>query len=338
MASLLNANVAYNTWKSYQGTLARLHKLEKKHSLDLSLPWSSSSKALNYVLALDADGLKPSSIENYLSAIKMAHKAFGFPIVIDRDILNPVLKGMDNLQEANPPRRLAVTPAILKLIRNQLKKQKWTILYKRMIWCACLFLFWSCCRSAELFAPSCSKMVASTTFRANQVGCHAGLIDGLNVNWMELTLKNTKEMKNSSKKATSVELFPTGNFLCPIDAFRKFKRIVTDWDESLPLFRIGKVFLTQKQFNCDLRLLLSEHFDYAAKSVSSHSFRAGISTAMARCGFSDEEIKLQGRWSSDAFSRYIRQARSIRLSAQKKISEAMAAISCDEPYRPIIVA
>ena len=203
----MNANISFNTWRAYRGTLSRLQKLEKKHSLDLSLPWSSSSKAINYVLALDAEGLKPSSIENYLSAFKMAHKAFGYPMVLDREIVNPVLRGMDNLCEENSQRRLAVTPAILKSIRNELKKQKWSILYKRMLWCACLFLFWSCCRSSELFAPSQSTVVASTTFTTGQADCHTGLIDGTNVNWMELTLRNTKEMKKPPLNSSRLETF-----------------------------------------------------------------------------------------------------------------------------------
>ena len=39
---------------------------------------------------------------------------------------------------------------------------------------------------------------------------------------------------------------------------------------------------------------------------NTHSFRAGMATHMALNGFSAEQIKLAGRWSSDAYRKYIR--------------------------------
>ena len=42
------------------------------------------------------------------------------------------------------------------------------------------------------------------------------------------------------------------------------------------------------------------------KSFNTHSFRSGMATHMALRGFSGEQIKLAGRWSSDAYRKYIR--------------------------------
>jgi hypothetical protein len=39
---------------------------------------------------------------------------------------------------------------------------------------------------------------------------------------------------------------------------------------------------------------------------ASHSFRIGIATTCAMKGVSDEQIKMSGRWKSDAYDRYIR--------------------------------
>lgn len=46
--------------------------------------------------------------------------------------------------------------------------------------------------------------------------------------------------------------------------------------------------------------------DLPAKLFSSHSFRIGAATSAAVRGVSDAEIRNMGRWSSDAFRRYIR--------------------------------
>ena len=62
-------------------------------------------------------------------------------------------------------------------------------------------------------------------------------------------------------------------------------------------------------------------------TVSSHSFRSGLATAMARHGYSDEEIQRQGRWASAAFLSYLKLGRSTRLQQQERLAEAMAKIA-----------
>ena len=51
----------------------------------------------------------------------------------------------------------------------------------------------------------------------------------------------------------------------------------------------------------------------------SHSFRSGVASMMGSQGFSDEEIKLVGRWSSRAFTAYTKLARTQRATMVKKL-------------------
>ena len=54
-------------------------------------------------------------------------------------------------------------------------------------------------------------------------------------------------------------------------------------------------------------------------TISSHSFRSGVASMMGSQGFSDEEIKLVGRWSSRAFTAYTKLARTQRATMVKKL-------------------
>ena len=74
---------------------------------------------------------------------------------------------------------------------------------------------------------------------------------------------------------------------------------------------------TTKDFNADLKKLLGGHIKYG--KLTGHSFRAGLATLMAQAGFEDKDIQSIGRWSSDAFKKYIKLPRLIRVNMAKKI-------------------
>ena len=55
--------------------------------------------------------------------------------------------------------------------------------------------------------------------------------------------------------------------------------------------------------------LLKEILEYCgfdSKLFNTHSFRIGRATEMVKEGYSLEQIRMAGRWSSDAFKTYIR--------------------------------
>ena len=87
---------------------------------------------------------------------------------------------------------------------------------------------------------------------------------------------------------------------------------------------------TGSAFNKDLGRFLG----YMAKdmnwSVTSHSFRSGITTSMAAAGYSDEEIMAMGRWHSSAFLRYIKTPREKRAMVAQELASRMARLAvCD---------
>ena len=57
------------------------------------------------------------------------------------------------------------------------------------------------------------------------------------------------------------------------------------------------------------------------EAVTAHSFQAGVTSTMARLGYSE---KLQGCWNSDAFLRYTKLGRTNRLRDQVKLFTSWA--------------
>ena len=80
--------------------------------------------------------------------------------------------------------------------------------------------------------------------------------------------------------------------------------------------------LTGRKFNEIVRGSLKGEVEGVEALFSSHSFRAGAASMMAAIGYSDEEIKAVGRWSSRAFMEYIKLPRTQRAEIARKLGQA----------------
>ena len=93
-----------------------------------------------------------------------------------------------------------------------------------------------------------------------------------------------------------VEIFESGNFMCPIKAFKKYKASLKyETNRNNPVFREedGKCF-TGKELNLCLDYISFE-LKIRGLNVKTHSYRAGVATMMASLGYSDEEIMASGK-------------------------------------------
>ena len=94
--------------------------------------------------------------------------------------------------------------------------------------------------------------------------------------------------------------------------------------KNYPMFTEDNgILLTGSKLNSILREAFPEFAD-GKKFLSTHSFRLGIPSEMARSGYSDAEIKIQGRWTSDSYNAYVKLGRAQRWLNQWKLSCAMA--------------
>ena len=147
---------------------------------------------------------------------------------------------------------------------------------------------------------------------------------------VSLILKEPKELK-THRSRVSLELFWSGDFMCPVSAYQKYLLCVRKKGRNLnatdPLFMFNGKGYTRSSFNADIRSLLADVVDYSKGKLLSHSFRSGMATAMARAGFSQEEIMLVGRWTSDSYLAYIKQGRSARFETMRNIASKMSELS-----------
>ena len=97
-------------------------------------------------------------------------------------------------------------------------------------------------------------------------------------------LKLPKEQR--LQNGITVELFATNSFLCPVTAFNNYVRDCPFFlADDKPVFQTMDVKgYTRKMFNADLKVLLHGHVDYKDGKITSHSFRAGLATELAKLG------------------------------------------------------
>ena len=127
-----------------------------------------------------------------------------------------------------------------------------------------------------------------------------------------------------------------GVFFCPVQAYLKMSKKSSGSTED-PLFDLGGQLLTALSLNKILKQALTGEVDYDEK-VSGHSFRAGVTSALARCGASDDLIRSQGRWNSAAYEAYIKLGRSVRLSQQSQVAEMLMELSASNFGKGVLVA
>ena len=109
-------------------------------------------------------------------------------------------------------------------------------------------------------------------------------------------------------------------WLCAVNAYTKYASSMNATTSAKPLAMMNNgTGYTGRMFNKDLKHLLRGKVDLSLRSLTSHSFRAGLATMLAKAGCSDKDIQLTGRWTSTAFKSYVKTARPKRAALAASI-------------------
>ena len=315
---LYSYGLAKGTWSSYK-TAERLQCCEEK-DIEKKLPLEENTVlAFVHWLAFRR-GSKASTIDTYLSGIRQLHVERGLPTDnIRTDRVKTILKGLKNKNLAEDrkegvEKRKPITTDILLVLKGKLAEADMNGRDQRLVWTVSSILFHGAFRVHELLCKKQSSFDPDFTL----LGRDVKLVTQGGREVLQLKIKAPKEQKVG--KDVIVDVYSTDTELCPVRAFKKWSKF-RGKEEELPLFRFSSgIPLTGKKFNEVVRDRLKGEVEDIEKLFSSHSFRAGAASMMAAIGYSDDDIKAVGRWSSRAFMEYIKLPRTQRAEIARKIN------------------
>ena len=240
-----------------------------------------------------ADSLNHSSIKVYLSAVRSLH--------IDHRLADPLLnclqlqrllRGIKRVQGSPTPKHLPITIDVLVVIKHSLDLSSQDHI---ILWAACCLGFFGFLHAGEF--------TSNSPFDPN---VHLGVSDVQadtlqDPTCFQIHIKCSKT--DPFRVGCNIYIGRGSNVVCPVVALGNFLAVRGLSPGPLFCFADGRT-LTRQLLSSNVQSLLrsagySGHY-------SGHSFRIGAATTAASRGLPDHLIKTLGRWSSDAYQRYIR--------------------------------
>ena len=166
-----------------------------------------------------------------------------------------------------------------------------------MLWAACCVAFFGFLLAGEF---TCDSRESYSPRMLSPGDVHVDSRESPKV--VSVQLHQTKT--DPFRTGVTVFLGRTGHRICPVSALLAY--LVLRGTTPGPLFQFQDGSTLSKG-----RLLFHLHQTLQARGVgpsglTGHSFRIGAATAAAQSGLEDSFIQTLGRWTSDAFRRYIR--------------------------------
>jgi hypothetical protein len=302
-AKLIRASVSSSTWNRHLSALNCFYEYKKLQCdfSDFPMPKETVRNFVTY--ALNTKGLKPSTVQNYLSSLSFYHKLRDFETNNCNDFtVKTMIKGAENLDiysSITKSCRKAMSYPLLKILSHKIAAESWCELDKQAVWTSFTLAFFGSFRFGELVSQNKRVFNAKETLLWSDVH--------LKQDYAVIHLKVTK---TKSSKGEHIDLFlqPDCKY-CPVKALKRLYRLANPSNPNMPVFRLANgEFLTVQKINVLVQKLLHPVIGNVAYSLSAHSFRAGLASLMASRPdkTSDSEIRSWGRWSSDSYMLYTR--------------------------------
>ena len=293
---LIKTSLAPSTHNSYARAweLYRLCAKELKIEYDdlNSIPLSVENVLL-YIGFLSLKGYAPTTILTYTSALSFVHKLKGVTDPTASFVVQKAISGALKLHDSVDS-RLPITTIILEkfimALNNTVDNPYLRKLFKAMY-------------SVSFFA-----LMRVGEITSNSSGLVSLKLDQIQFK-EDYVLMSIKHFKHNACRQP-FELVLTkqkSSVICPVEALKDY--LLVRGDSDGPLFCMPNLDpISREMFTKYLKINLS-YCGLNTDLYKSHSLRIGGATYYAELGLSDEQIRLIGRWKSNAFKKYIRSKR-----------------------------
>ena len=323
LAELTSQSLTRKTWSNYKTAEIMLAKCCKKNGIKKELPISEATTITFILWLANERKAKAATINSYLAGVRQLHIMKGLEAPqLRTGLVKLALKGKAHIDAAERrsqgrATRQPITPDILLLLKARLKSSNMSALDKRLIWVVCTASFFGAFRGAELLCRSEKVFDPAYTLLAEDVALTQSKESGEAS--LQFRIKAPKEDKLG--RSIIVDVFQSRVDICPVAAFEKWRALDPPFETGQPAFRWGNgTPLTSRRLNGILKDRLTGYLEGAERLYTTHSFRTGAASMMGTLGFSDEDIKAIGKWSSDAFLSYTKLPRTQRRAVARDFS------------------
>ena len=294
MNSLLSSALAPSTLDTYRRAWATYSKFSNDFLGQIvTIPLSVSHICL-FVAFLQHQKFAPRSISTYLSAIGFIHKMQGFDDPTSAFLVSKLVAGAYRLNH-KPDIRFPITVPILNRLVNSLEWITSSIYDKCLLRAMFLLAFNAFARIGEITVKdNTSKVLQLCDVSISSVNSAPSSVS--------VTFRYFKHNLSSNPYTITFGHGPT----ISSGVQSLFEYIQMRGQYSGPLFCLAnRKPVTRLIFDRHLHRALS-FCKLDSTTYKGHSFRIGAATLAAQNNISDAQIRGMGRWSSNAFRKYIR--------------------------------
>ena len=268
--------------------------LNPRHHGPVTLPVTIPQLSI-FISYLHTEGYAPASIMAHSSSIGYLHRLTGLSNPMSATIIQKLLAGVTKVSPPTPP-RLPITLGILAILIQGVD-QLIQHYYHRILLKAMLTVgFFGLMRIGEL-TMSTDHLVPLQLDQVN-----------FNPNFVSINIIHFKH----NQKLKPVEIpIPRQSLqeVCPVLHLSQYLSL---WGfQPGPLFAFPSLAPVPRLFFSKNLSRLISFSGFQGERYKSHSLRIGGASYYASLGYSDAQIRLLGRWESNAFVKYIRSTRAL---------------------------
>ena len=254
---------------------------------------ASQLEITRFISHLSLSSKAPSTINSYVCAISTWHKTNNWDDPCTSFRVKRALKGASR-GKSTPDTRQPITPIILEKIMGATRFICSSNFETSLFKCIFSLAFFGLFRIGELVCNN-KRQPQSKVLHLRDIA--------FKEDSMKVTVRFSKT-DQTGKSSSAILKGKKGSPLCPVQATKNY--IAKRGIHAGPLFcHSDGSFLSRFQFNKVLELAL-QFCKIDTSNIKSHSFRIGGATNAMCKGVPYEQIRVMGRWQSNAARRYIR--------------------------------